>query len=293
MAENTEKIDRVSLWIIGIIGFMAIFGGILQIRSHLYVHERTVIASFYSNLENIQGNDEFLSNSSAAQQLLASADEDSDGDGINNAEEETVYGTSPYLKDSDSDGVTDDEEINNNTNPTCPEGEECGQAQTGGDGSVSTQAQAAFSQLNPDAAALFKENGEVDVEALRKLMIEQGVPEEEVNKLTDDELVKLVQETMKNQEDASTNPTAQGGDTGTVEGAQQYADSLRGLTTDEKRKFLLDSGLSQEQIDQFTDEQVEALINQTVEETLKDQGIAKEDNDNKDDVNTDSSNTQQ
>lgn len=44
-------------------------------------------------------------------------DTDADGDGINNEDETKIYGTNPSSQDSDSDGVSDNQEIKNTTNP--------------------------------------------------------------------------------------------------------------------------------------------------------------------------------
>src|SRR3989344_3458461 len=44
---------------------------------------------------------------------------DTDGDGLNDYDELYIYKTSPYLEDSDSDGVSDSAEIQKGTNPNC------------------------------------------------------------------------------------------------------------------------------------------------------------------------------
>jgi hypothetical protein len=50
---------------------------------------------------------------------------DSDGDGLTDYDELYTYHTSPYLVDSDSDGVIDPVEIRRGTDPNCPEGKAC------------------------------------------------------------------------------------------------------------------------------------------------------------------------
>lgn len=57
------------------------------------------------------------------EQLLKESD--TDGDGITDYDEMRVFRTSPFLEDSDSDGISDGEEIARNSDPNCPEGKVC------------------------------------------------------------------------------------------------------------------------------------------------------------------------
>lgn len=50
---------------------------------------------------------------------------DTDGDGLFDYDELTFYETSPYLPDTDSDGIRDNVEIDQGTDPLCPKGTEC------------------------------------------------------------------------------------------------------------------------------------------------------------------------
>lgn len=51
---------------------------------------------------------------------------DTDRDGMNDYAELNTYKTSPYLSDTDSDGIPDAIEIAQGTNPNCPTGQTCG-----------------------------------------------------------------------------------------------------------------------------------------------------------------------
>ncbi|MDO8630597.1 MAG: hypothetical protein Q7R41_08885 [Phycisphaerales bacterium] len=50
---------------------------------------------------------------------------DTDGDTVSDYDELKIYGSSPYLTDTDSDGRTDDVEIASNGDPTCATGAAC------------------------------------------------------------------------------------------------------------------------------------------------------------------------
>ena len=55
---------------------------------------------------------------------------DSDSDGLSDYDEINIYHTSPYLPDSDSDGISDYDEIMAGTDPNCPTGKVCNTAET-------------------------------------------------------------------------------------------------------------------------------------------------------------------
>jgi len=50
---------------------------------------------------------------------------DTDEDGLSDWDELNIYKTSPYLEDSDGDGVNDKEEIDKEEDPNCPQGTDC------------------------------------------------------------------------------------------------------------------------------------------------------------------------
>jgi hypothetical protein len=51
---------------------------------------------------------------------------DTDKDGLNDFEELNFYQTSAYLPDTDSDGISDKKELDEGTDPLCPENKDCG-----------------------------------------------------------------------------------------------------------------------------------------------------------------------
>jgi len=50
---------------------------------------------------------------------------DTDRDGLSDYDELNAYQTSPYLPDTDSDGIPDAVELAQGTNPNCPQGKSC------------------------------------------------------------------------------------------------------------------------------------------------------------------------
>ena len=146
---------------------------------------------------------------------------DTDHDGLTDYDELNIYGTSPYLPDTDSDGIDDKFEIDKGTDPNCAEGQVCSSAEamvtTTGDGikenilsdsSMSTAAVISGSLGNmaatsggadvpidekAEAEALLK-----DPARLRELVRQSGaLSEEQLAKIDDATLVKVFAETMK------------------------------------------------------------------------------------------------
>ena len=146
---------------------------------------------------------------------------DTDGDSLSDYEELYVYTTSPYLEDSDSDGISDGEEVRQGKDPNCPEGRNC--ANTGivnGDQSVvkpgeNTQnnstlnnllnqfgvtpqqqtATAATSSSNTGVQPVLGNN--MDAATLRQLLINNGMDKTVLDKISDQELMQSYQQMLK------------------------------------------------------------------------------------------------
>lgn len=68
---------------------------------------------------------------------------DTDSDGLSDWDELNVYRTSPYLEDSDSDGFTDKKELDSGNDPNCPNGRNCaGTGLVEGDKEVTSEGEA-------------------------------------------------------------------------------------------------------------------------------------------------------
>ena len=136
---------------------------------------------------------------------------DTDHDGLNDYEELSFYETSPYLPDTDSDGLSDKLEIEQGTNPLCPEGEDCGflldlpVISTTTDMITSPLAEISdpvgyledFSQgISPeDLSESFE-----DMDKMRELLLQTGmIDEAELANLTNEELGQIIDEILVSQ----------------------------------------------------------------------------------------------
>lgn len=285
-----KKIDRISLWIIGVVAVAVVFGGALQLRATLFHYDRTIVKSFREQFAGIQQqqNDQILGDSEEAQELALLQSQDTDADGLNDFDETYVYVTSPYLTDSDSDGVADNEEIQQNTNPNCPEGQDCEQVRTGGDGTTTAAAEA-FDEFKPDdllnvtgggsaatrgsASASTVETQaveELSIEEVRAKLKEYGVTEEVLASTDDETLMKLYQDTLSEtgtRASLQQNPVAQ---------VQAEAKKLRALSIQEKRQMLIQAGIDSNDVNALSEEQLNQLFDEAVTRALEEQGIPSE-----------------
>jgi hypothetical protein len=124
--------------------------------------------------------------------------QDTDGDGLSDWDELNSYKTSPYLEDSDSDGIDDGTEVKNSTDPNCPQGRDCslsGSLVSGSGASISTSSNAASTeeQAIQSSAAV-----------LRQALIDSGsFKKEDLDKISDQDLMVIYQEAAKQLEAGS------------------------------------------------------------------------------------------
>lgn len=185
-----------------VFGVLVVSLGFLQMRNTIY-GPFTLGNMFGDN----QASQMFLDEQTRLQSI------DTDRDGIKDYEELNFYETSPYLPDTDSDGIDDGVEIEQGTNPLCVEGENCGQTATDiPAGSVYTSTSTNGSSELPGGAEadtgfefLNGENTDIfallqDPKLLRQLLLETGkVTSEQLEGVEDAQLLEMVQDILASQ----------------------------------------------------------------------------------------------
>lgn len=168
--------------LLSIFTIFAIILGILQIRNTMY-------APFALNTKIPQ----FLRHDISGSESLVYRDTDKDG--LNDFDELYVYGTSPYLADTDSDGMPDKTEVEKGTNPVCPEGKDC--AQFGADASAMPAYATATSSLEQNDFTLEDlEKATTNPTQIRQMLLESGVDKKVLDATTDAELIQMIKDLM-------------------------------------------------------------------------------------------------
>ncbi len=139
---------------------------------------------------------------------------DTDGDGLSDWDELYFYKTSPYLADSDSDGINDKAEVDNGTDPNCPEGRDCyDNALLNSDKAVTptstvssqfldsksngTDTVTNNSQVNPGNNAQNLDN--LDPAQIRQLLLVNGMDKNILDQISDEDLVNGFQDVLNGQ----------------------------------------------------------------------------------------------
>ncbi|MBU4347195.1 hypothetical protein KJ586_01800 [Patescibacteria group bacterium] len=183
--------------------------------------KKSISGPFSNGSENAQTGDQTSLQQEDSEESLRA--KDTDGDGLSDWDELYFYKTSPYLEDSDSDGFTDKQEIDNEKDPNCPVGRDCdssgiveGDADVVNPGSKaddsdslntlmdqlnvdqnlsqSGQAGAGAAEMPAELKAIFGSN--MDAATLRQTLLQYGMQKEALDKISDEQLMQSYKEIL-------------------------------------------------------------------------------------------------
>lgn len=220
-----------------------------------------------------QRNSAVTINSSGVQELSALKQKDTDGDGLSDFDE--LYpenggtSTSPYLKDSDSDGFDDAQEINTGNDPNCPRGQNCTNLGLGTNESPTTN--------QPVNAGVNGSTGStLDAATLRETLKNAGAPASVIDSTDDATLLKLYQDVVA-ESSGTTNSNGGALNTNALSGGAITLDVLNNLSIQEIRDLLISNGVDEQTINSLSDSELRAIFQEAVQQQT--------------DSNTNSSNT--
>ena len=120
--DSIERERQISVVVLGVCGILALSLSVMHLRDQIrspFLAPRSLLKQSDAILAKQVNEDK------AIEDLKT---KDTDRDGLSDYAETYLYHTSPYLPDSDSDGIPDAVEIAQGTDPNCPEGKSCGDA---------------------------------------------------------------------------------------------------------------------------------------------------------------------
>ncbi|MFA5000395.1 MAG: hypothetical protein WC545_03480 [Patescibacteria group bacterium] len=199
--EKLPKAQKTAVWFLSVLALMIFAGWLWQIQNH--------INSPFAYPANKAASELIIE----SDYLIVLQNRDTDSDGLSDYDEIYVHKTSPYLEDTDSDGLSDYEEIKAGTDPTCPQGKNCLVPETTGEltgGTVSgLNAVIVDPLLGTAGSGLYGTNeeilqnvlaGNIDAATLRALLLQSGAVAEDLDKISDEDLMRSYQETLESQE---------------------------------------------------------------------------------------------
>jgi hypothetical protein len=157
---------------------------------------------------------------------------DTDQDGLNNYQEIYQYHTSMFLPDTDSDGFNDYEEVTSGNDPLCPVGQNCSLLRFI---TPTTKISDIIQDVVVDPDLTVQQAA---ANEFRQFLLENGMTQEEVDELTDEDLMVLFQTVYES-------------------GIILTDDSFLDSTPEEIRTFLLSQpGSDETEINNLTDDEL-------------------------------------
>lgn len=196
---STEQ--KVAFALLIFLGLGGVFFGFQSFGANLY---RPIQLQF---AKNFTGNSILSQDEQTSKEIELQKTKDTDKDGLSDYDENYVYHTSPYITDSDSDGIDDKSEVFAGSDPNCAQGKDCSlglnnEQTTDGTSTIPDLLGSVGSNSDVMKAGEMKFSNKEEIEKflksatvdeIRKALIESGVSKEEVDKISDADLEKLFQ----------------------------------------------------------------------------------------------------
>lgn len=238
-----ETLLSVAIIFVGLAGLLL---GFFHIKNSISEGTRLEISQKEDGISGYDPND-----------LLGLKNKDTDQDGLSDYDELNIYNTSPYLADTDSDGMTDKAEVDTNDDPNCPVGQDCfSQSTTLLEPDLGPESESAV-----EIGTLFF-SGQITPAQLRQLLADTGIPQEQLDAVSDQELMEAYRQTISQQssdfyggEETEIVPSTDSG---------QVVDEIRNLTPNQIRQLLAENGVPEEILDSITDKELIDLIEETL-----------------------------
>lgn len=186
-----SKEQKMGITLLSIFAVLAVGLGILQIRNTMYAPFALNKEIPYVVKNDIETNEGLMYR-------------DTDKDGLNDFDELYVYITSPYLDDTDSDGISDKTEIEKGSNPICAEGQDCSEAALSGDTLPNTTPfDSASTTLGAAPSMQELETILNNPTETRKMLLASGFDKTILDQTSDADLIKMIKDILNSSSSTS------------------------------------------------------------------------------------------
>jgi len=257
LAEKTEKIaakvektpmDKFFVFFLILITVAAVVLGFLQFNKDI----QGPAFNSYLDLKRGELMAKYQALSLTTDETLANQlkNQDSDLDGLDDWSEINVYSTSPYLSDSDGDGISDKQEILKGTDPTCPEGVDCAAI-------VSSQPQVVNEITNLNS--IIQNLGEADMQTI--IQAEQDL----LSSKTTLAQLGINNPELQNMFDQLRGSSASQSGNLNADAKNQIISNLQQLTPAQIRDELIKNGMDKATLDQIDDQTLQQMFQQIID----------------------------
>ncbi|MFA6918647.1 MAG: hypothetical protein WC244_00840 [Patescibacteria group bacterium] len=268
---SIRKRERVNSVVILVVCVFALFFGYYQLASN--------INNPFSFL--VKGNSALSTETDPQQEAInALKAQDTDSDGLSDYDESYVYNTSPYLTDSDGDGINDGQEVKQGTDPNCPEGKTC----FGNGSSVSTSSAGTVPTFQ--ASPPTQSTPQINISDIRKILVQSGLTQAEVDAMTDQDILNGYQEVLSENPDLASQITSNGVSVPTAVSTSTGSktldtsglnissiDDLKNLTGAQIKELMIKNGAPKTLLDSISDDELKQMfidkLNSTATSTVK------------------------
>lgn len=226
---------HVVMAVLFIFGAFGLIAGIVQIRKH--VNAPLALPEFRENKDE---------NFNPEKELAQLQQKDTDQDTISDFDELYAHNSSPYLKDSDSDGLDDPAEVKAGSDPNCPLGRVCGSFESQNEPETQESEIGFENTLSPSAFETLLNEGKVGPDQMRELLKNAGAPQNIVDDLSDEAVNTLLKSSSAGEE-----PDLQ---------------ALRNLTASDIRVLLKGTGGDAKAIDAMDDQTIVKIFQQGIDQ---------------------------
>jgi len=237
--------------VFGLILFISVVAMALAINGYA----KNIKEPFQNNLG--AGNEALILEDNLSLAAADLANKDTDEDGLSDYDELYTYNTSPYIGDTDSDGYSDKDEIDAGYDPNCPAGKNC--EPNAPVAETSDIASTAPVDLLPDIDANASDllSGQMNPVELRSLLLQMGIPQNQLDAMDDATLLQVYKETLQQLK----KDTASGNNP--YETPAPTAD-LPNYTPAQIRQILIQEGMPETDVNSLTDEEIQQIYNEAL-----------------------------